>query len=77
MLLEADGTTAAKGEPGPRDFTPRLCTRPTALLSPSLTFSLGTSCTRTSSVMVPTTTAVLPSRPGSFIFRIFGGGHAH
>ena len=42
------------------------------------TFNLGTSWTRTSSVIVPTTTAVLPSRPGSFIFRIWRRGcYAH
>lgn len=32
------------------------------------TFSLGTLCIRTSSVIDPTTTAVLPSRPPFFMF---------
>lgn len=44
---------------------------PVPRLPSRLTLSLGTSSTRTSSVMVPTTTAVLFSRPGSFIFRIW------
>ena len=63
---EPDGTTAGQGSQ---------CDPHTVLLSHTspLTFSLGTSWTRTSSVMVPTTTAVLPSRPGSFIFRIWNG----
>ena len=37
--------------------------------SKQLTFILGTSKMRTSSVMVPTTTAILFSRPGFFILR--------